>query len=85
MKGVLPQYYWRCDPPPCKECENRESGCHANCDLYKKWKILHAETIENNREKAKNNSILNYQCRKREIAEKRWKMSRKYSGGGRFD
>ena len=24
--------------PPCKDCENREIGCHSCCDLYIKYK-----------------------------------------------
>lgn len=24
--------------PPCKDCKQREIGCHANCDLYKHYK-----------------------------------------------
>ena len=23
---------------PCKDCENREIGCHGNCEKYKAWK-----------------------------------------------
>ena len=23
---------------PCRECENRETGCHARCPLYAEWK-----------------------------------------------
>ena len=25
---------------PCKDCEKREVGCHQNCKLYKKYKVL---------------------------------------------
>lgn len=24
--------------PPCKDCGDREQGCHANCIKYKMWK-----------------------------------------------
>lgn len=24
--------------PPCKDCKQREIGCHSNCDLYKQYK-----------------------------------------------
>lgn len=26
---------------PCKDCVNRQLGCHATCQLYIKWKELH--------------------------------------------
>ena len=25
--------------PPCKDCENREIGCHSRCDAYIKYKL----------------------------------------------
>ena len=26
---------------PCKDCVSRNGNCHANCVLYKEWKIEH--------------------------------------------
>lgn len=28
---------------PCRNCENREVGCHATCDRYIEWKQAHIE------------------------------------------
>lgn len=25
---------------PCKDCDQREIGCHAKCDLYNSWKQI---------------------------------------------
>ena len=26
-------------PSPCKDCSDREIGCHGKCNIYKQWKI----------------------------------------------
>ena len=25
--------------PPCKDCKDRNPGCHDKCDRYKEWKM----------------------------------------------
>ena len=32
------------DPPPCKDCESRRAGCHAECPVYGLWKSLLRES-----------------------------------------
>lgn len=29
---------------PCRNCENREVGCHATCDRYINWKAEHIKS-----------------------------------------
>lgn len=41
------------DLPPCKDCPDREVGCHDKCERYKKWKRYtdeRREIINKNRE-----------------------------------
>jgi len=28
---------------PCKECDHRAVGCHATCEQYKDWQIVHED------------------------------------------
>lgn len=35
---------------PCKDCENRQIGCHQFCDYYKTWKIAVRKDQEKKRE-----------------------------------
>lgn len=30
---------------PCKECDERELGCHSHCIAYKRWKAEHGEIV----------------------------------------
>ena len=30
---------------PCKECDERELGCHSHCIAYKRWKAKHGEIV----------------------------------------
>lgn len=32
--------------PPCKGCEERFPGCHADCERYKNWKTEHQARME---------------------------------------
>lgn len=31
------QFFQRISPSPCKDCKNRELGCHSKCIKYKTW------------------------------------------------
>lgn len=37
---------------PCKDCKDRETGCHGKCARYKQWKNEHARELENRRRQA---------------------------------
>lgn len=30
---------------PCKECDERELGCHSHCIAYKRWKAKYGEIV----------------------------------------
>lgn len=36
--------------PPCKDCKNRELGCHSKCEQYVNWRKLHIEEKQRLRE-----------------------------------
>ena len=31
---------------PCKDCRERETGCHSTCSLFIEWKEHHEKVIE---------------------------------------
>jgi len=37
------------DKKSCHHCEIRHSNCHANCDIYKEFKIRYEKSKENRR------------------------------------
>lgn len=36
-------------PSPCKDCKNREIGCHSTCEKYIKYSKLNAKDYEERR------------------------------------
>ena len=30
---------------PCRNCDERELGCHSHCIAYKRWKAKHGEIV----------------------------------------
>lgn len=32
--------------PPCKNCLDRHSACHASCDNYKAWQVARQPELE---------------------------------------
>lgn len=56
--------------PPCKNCEDREVGCHAKCKAYIEWAKWH----EAAREKNRTERIIDFTLRK--LRRKRWKIDR---------
>ena len=46
---------------PCKFCEYRHFGCHANCEVYTRWAIqVRKETRSTARDKAALSAMWNY-------------------------
>lgn len=44
---------------PCRECTDRQIGCHARCDMYKVWKSKVTQIREQIRDqRAKEQQIL---------------------------
>lgn len=39
---------------PCRNCTEREQGCHCHCEKYKKWKIAFDERKKTIEEAKKN-------------------------------
>lgn len=37
MSNVPRTIYCPRSPSPCKDCEERQSGCHSTCEKYKEW------------------------------------------------
>ena len=53
---------------PCKNCEDRVVGCHANCKSYIDWAKEHNEAKEKDRKE----KIVDFAIRK--VRRKRWKL-----------
>lgn len=49
MPNVPKSYIYKKKIPPCKDCLDREIGCHAWCEKYREWskneRIKHDEAI----------------------------------------
>lgn len=56
--------------PPCKNCEDREVGCHSKCEAYMEWAKEHEELREKNRTER----VIDFTLRK--LRRKRWKIDR---------
>lgn len=56
---------------PCKECGEREVGCHAICERYKEWTDTNeAEKEELRRKKREYHAVATYMKEARERAKK---------------
>ena len=53
--------------PPCKNCKDRDLGCHGKCKAYIKW----AKDREEAREKDRCNRVIDFTLRK--LKRERWK------------
>lgn len=54
--------------PPCKDCEDREIGCHGKCEAYMEWAKEHEALRENDRTER----VIDFTLRK--LRRKRWKL-----------
>jgi hypothetical protein len=45
---------------PCYGCENRQAGCHAECEDYIQYKAIHDEEIETIRANKQKNARQHY-------------------------
>lgn len=51
---------------PCRNCENRHSTCHVECEYYKQYKVRREEKKERERQLAENDRFLM-------VEKKRWR------------
>ena len=52
---------------PCRDCEERELGCHSHCIAYRRWKAEHDEIAIRKNEDNKANYAM-----ERKIRRKLW-------------
>ena len=51
--------------PPCydeiahTDCQHRHVGCHADCEAYHKWMVIHNEELETVRRKKQSENEVN--------------------------
>ena len=48
MPNVPRSIFIRVPDPPCRNCSDREVGCHSKCTRYSEWKIVSGDMRYNN-------------------------------------
>lgn len=77
MPNVPRSIFIKVPDPPCKNCADREVGCHAKCTRYSEWKTVSGDMKYNNYiANAKERMVEDY-----EIIEKQKNIKRRKSGG----
>lgn len=65
----------------CYKCDRRTMTCHSTCEDYKKYSdALKKKREQENKERMKNNTYMDYVCELNSSKLKKWKRGTRYEG-----
>ena len=67
---------------PCYGCEERQAGCHGDCESYKEWKAAHdQQKKEQQKKRIEEYAFSSYKVGVRAHAKKRARMQKESAKG----
>ena len=67
---------------PCRDCEDRETGCHSRCGRYKEWRAWYdAKKEKENKARDAEYRAHGYMV---EVAERKKKLNKKHIRNGQI-